>query len=265
MKFTSIKAKILIIAIVAALVLSLNFFRAETKGFFYYISTPIQKVFWSVGDSIANFFGAVGDLNGLREENDQLQGFFHELLAEKAYLTELKEENEVLREALQLDLQKEFQLVLVDVIGKDIGQDSFLINQGSRDGLSPGMPVITQQKILVGRIAEVFEKFSRVVLISNKNSSFDAKVSGTAITGVARGQGGSNLKFDLVPQEKELKADDLVVSSALGGIYPEGLLVGRISKASRDDVSSFYQSEIAPLFNLESTTMVFVIINFDND
>jgi len=265
MRIFSKRSKILFLIIGAIFVLSLNLFQEETKGFFYNISAPIQGIFWSAGDNIASFFGTVGNLKGLREENKQLRNFFHELLAEKASLTELKEENEVLREALQLGLQKEFKLILVDVTSKDIGQDSILINQGSQDGLSPGMPVITQQKILLGRIAEVFEKFSRVVLISSKDSSFDAKISGTAITGVARGQGGSDLKFDLVPQEKELKVDDLVVSSALGGIYPEGLLVGRVIKASRDDVSSFYQSEIAPLFDLRSTTMVFVILNLDND
>jgi len=265
MKFTSIKTKILIITIVVAFVLSLNFFQGETKGFFYNISMPIQRVFWSMGDSISGFFGTVANLNSLKEENEQSQKFIQELLAEKASLTELREENEFLREALQIGLQKEFQLALVDVIGKDIGQESILVNQGSGDGLSLGMPVITQQKILVGRITEVFENFSRVALVSNKDGSFDAKVSGTDVTGVARGQGASNIKFDLVPQEKTLQVNDLVISSALGGIYPEGLLVGIVSKAFRDDVSSFYQSEIKPFFDLQSATAVFVILNFNND
>jgi len=127
------------------------------------------------------------------------------------------------------------------------------------------MPVVTEQKILLGRISEIFENFSRVILISNKESSFDAKVSGTDVTGIARGRGGSKIEFDLVPQDKALEVDDLVVSSSLGGIYPEGLLAGVVSKVSRNDVTPFYKAEIVPLFDLQKTVAIFVILNFTND
>ncbi|MFH1423848.1 MAG: rod shape-determining protein MreC [Candidatus Nealsonbacteria bacterium] len=265
MRFTTAKTKILIVAIMIALILSLNFFQKNTKGFFYAVSSPIQKTFWNAGNSVSDFFGTIVGPKSLKTENDELKLKIQTLLAENSFLKELENENEFLREALQIGLQKDFQLAFVEVIGKDIGQESILINQGAGDGLSLGMPVITQQKILLGRISDVFESFSRVTLISGKGSTFDAKVSGTDITGVARGQGSSKIEFDLVPQDKALKADDLVVSSSLGGIYPEGLLAGTVSKVSRDDVSPFYQAEISPLFNIQETAAVFVILNFTDD
>ena len=204
-------------------------------------------------------------MSKLKTANDESQKIIQELLAEKASSAEIKKENETLREALQIGLQKDFQLAFAQVIGKDIGQESILINQGAGDGLLVGMPVVTEQKILLGRISEIFENFSRVILISNKESSFDAKVSGTDVTGIARGRGGSKIEFDLVPQDKALEVDDLVVSSSLGGIYPEGLLAGVVSKVSRNDVTPFYKAEIVPLFDLQKTVAIFVILNFTND
>ena len=265
MRFTPTKTKILIVAVVIIFILSLNFFQKETKGFFYAFSSPIQTTFWAVGDRVSSFFETIGNLSNLQTANDKSQKIIQELLAEKASLAELKKENEILREALQVGLQKDFQLAFVTVIGKDIGQESILINQGAGDGLSLGMPVVTQQKVLLGRIGEVFENFSRVTLISSKESAFDVKVSGTDTTGVARGQGNSKIELDLVPQEKALKADDLVVSSSLGGIYPEGLLAGLVKKISRNDVDPFYQAEISPLFDIQDSNAVFVILNFTHD
>jgi len=265
MRFFSKRSKILVLIIAIIFILSLNFFQKEIKGFFYTISAPIQTSFWGAGGRISSFFEALGNLNNLKIANDESQKIIQELLTDKASLAELKEENRVLREALQIGLQKDFQLAFVGVIGKDLGQESILINEGSKDGLSSGMPVITQEKALLGRISEVFEKFSRVTLISSKDSSFDAKVPGTDTAGVARGKGNSKIDFDLVPEEKVLQVDDLVVSSSFGGIYPEGLLVGKIKKISRNDVSPFYQAEVAPLFNIQETSAVFVILNFTND
>ena len=189
MRFADAKTKILIVAVAVVFILSLNLFQKEAKGFFYNFSSPIQATFWKAGDSVANFFEIVIGFNKLKTENDRLQEIILELLAEKASLAELKKENETLREALQIGLQKDFQLAFVEVVGKDIGQELILINQGSRDGLSVGMPVVTEQKILVGRISEVFDNFSRVTLIFSKESAFDAKVAGTNTAGVARGQG----------------------------------------------------------------------------
>ena len=265
MRFFFRKGKILVLIFVIIIVLSMNFFQKETKGFFYTFSSPFQTTFWAVGDKVSGLFETLGNLSKLKTASDESQKTIQELLVEKASLAELKKENETLREALQIGLQKDFQLAFVEVVGKDIGQESILINQGSRDGLSVGMPVVTEQKILVGRISEVFDNFSRVTLIFSKESAFDAKVAGTNTAGVARGQGNSKIKFDLVPQEKTLKLDDLVVSSSLGGIYPEGLLAGVVKKVSKNDVSPFYQAEIDSLFDLQDSNAVFVILDFTHD
>ncbi len=252
----------IVIVGLVVIVLSLNFFPKEVKGFFYSFSSPIQQVFWKTGDGIANFFGAIINSKNLQQENEQLQLILQGLLAENSSLEEVQRENALLREALEIGLTKDFRLALAEVISQDIGQDTVLINQGAKDGVEKDMPVITQERVLLGKVTEVYGDSSRVTLISSEGSSFDAKVSDGTVTGVVNGKGRAKLAFDLVPKEETLKEGDLIVTTALGGIYPKGLLVGAIRKAQKSDTQPFYQTEISPLFKADELTSIFVILNF---
>jgi len=253
---------ILVIVVGIAIVLSLNFFQKEVKGFFYSISSPIQKSLWQAGNNVSGFFDGVFQSKELKKESEQLQLRIQELLAENISLKEFQQENEALREALEIGLSEEFRLSLADIVGKDIGQDSILINQGAKHGLAESMPVVTEQKVLLGRITEVYEKFSRVTLVSNKNSSFDIKLAESNVVGVIKGQGGLKLFLDFVAQDEEVKEGDLIVTSALGGIYPKGLLVGFIKEVKQSDVKPFYEIAVSSFFDIDSITSVFVILNF---
>jgi len=278
MKFTWPKRKILILIIIVGLLLifSLNFFQKEVKGFFYLISSPIQKILWRAGDRVSDFFKTISEIKNLKKENDELKFRNQELISQIAQLIELEKENKLLREALEIGLEKEFKLSLAEVISKDISQDSILINKGSKDGITNNSPVIGQQKTLIGKIGEVYENFSRVILISNKESSFDAKVQTGSfapfnsseikaendISGVVKGKGNLQLFLDLVPQEKEIKEGDFVITSSLGGIFPRGLLVGQIGKVLRSDIEPFQQAKIRPAFNIKKLETVFIISDF---
>ena len=144
---------------------------------------------------------------------------------------------------------------------RDLFQDFILIDKGSKDGIKVGFPVITSKKILCGRISEVYDNFSRIMLISSPASSFDAKVSDQDIFGVVKGKGGLNLEITLVPKDKEIKTGDQIVTSPLEGIFPKGLLIGEIKDVSKKDIEPFQSSTITPFFGTEDLNMVFVILN----
>ena len=262
MKPFSKKKKILITIVGVLIILSLNFFQKEVKGFFYSISAPIQKTLRQASDNVADFFGGLFQAKDLKKENEALVLRIQVLLAENTSLQELQQENEILRETLEIGLQKDFRFTLAEIISKDIGQDSILISQGSKDGLMKGMPVITQQKVLLGKITEVYEDFARVSLISNQESSFDAEIPDRDASGVVKGRGGQLLDLDLISQDKEIKEGDLVVSASLGGIYPKGLLVGLIQEIKRSDVDPFYQIAVSLFFDLKEIDSVLIILDF---
>lgn len=258
--FLKNKKRILVIIFLGILLfLLLNFYQKEIKNFFYLISSPVQKILWKAGERVSDFFEMIVEMKNLKKENQELKLKIEELLAENVSLKELKKQNEILRTALGINLEKEFQLILTQVIGKDISQDYLLIDKGSREGVKTDFPIITQEKILVGKITEVYENFSKLILISNKKSSFDAKISEREIYGMVKGKGNFKINLELVPKEKELKEGDLVISSAIGGIFPAGILVGKIEKIKKSDVEPFQQAEIKPGFDINNLQFLFII------
>lgn len=259
------KIKIAIISVlllVFFLVLNLTFFGEEVKNSFYLISSPIQNIFWGAGVRVSGFFEFIIEMKHLKEENEKLKLQVQDLLAENEVLKDFKEENEKLREALGIGLEKEFQLVLARVTGKKIVQDFILINKGAQDGISPGLPVVTSQKALIGKVSQVYEDFSEVLLVSHPQNSFDGKIVDSEILGMVKGRGSLKVSFDLIPREEEIKEGDVVVTSALSGVFPFGLLVGKVSRIEKADPEPFYWTEISPFFNLGELEKVFIILNY---
>jgi rod shape-determining protein MreC len=251
----------LIIVLIISFFFILNFtpFGKEVKNFFYLISSPIQKVFWKTGERISDFFEAIFRIENLKKENEELKLKIQTLEAENFALIELKKENELLREALGIGLKKEFKLTLSQVIGKDIAKDSILIDKGAKDGILENSPVISQQKVLIGKVNQVYRDFSKVLLISNPKISFDGKISDSQVFGRIQGKGNLKILFDLIPKEKEIKKGDLVVTSALGRIFPEGLVVGKISQIKKSDLKPFQEVQIQPAFDLGDLEKLFII------
>ncbi len=261
MKFLKTKKTIILIVIIL-IIFSLNFFRKETRGVFYFFSSPIQRTLWEWGKSISGFEKTVLDFRSLQTENEKLKVEINRLKTKVSLLKETKKENEILREALDIGLQEDFKLKFAQLIGKDVDQDFILINKGEEDGIEKEFPVVTESKVLIGRIEEVNKKFSKVMLISNKESVFDAEIQDKDISGVVKGQGTLSLFLDFIPTGVEIKKGDKVITSSLSGVFPQGILVGRIKEVKREDIKPFQRAEIEPFFNISKIKNIFVITNF---
>ncbi|MFH1656975.1 MAG: rod shape-determining protein MreC [bacterium] len=256
------KNRVLPVLVLVSIFVLLNIFQKDVRNFFYTISLPIQETFWKTGGGTVNFWETISGLKTIKEESEKLKLRDLELLAENARLKELKIENDFLRKALDLGLEKEFKLILTQVIAKDTSQDSILINKGFADGIAEGDSVITEQKILLGKVKEVQKNFSWVMLISHKESSFNAKLeneSDEAVTGMVKGEGNFGLLLDLVPREKQLREGDILVTTSWGGIFPQGILVGVVKEIRKNDVDPFQKITIEPFFDLQKVNNLFVV------
>jgi len=263
MKLPSKKLRVIIFIILIVLIILLfSFFSQEIKSFFYFISSPFQKILWGTGDIISDFFEGISRAGALDGGIDQLRIENKELLAQIAILNKLKDENKFLRDALSINLEKDFNLFLGQIIGKDISQDFLLIDKGSDHGLKENMIVITEEKVLLGRISELYNKFSKVMLISHNKSSFDVDIAKRDVCAIAKGKGDLNVFLDFIPWNKEISPGDIVTTSSLGGVFPAGLLVGEIIKVKKNDVESFQQAEVKLSFDIEEINYLFVITEY---
>lgn len=247
------------LGILILLILNLTSSTKGIKNFIYSISFPIQEFFWQIGEKISDSFVVFQKADFLQKENEKLSLKLKELISENIRLKYLAQENKILREALKLDLQKEFNLEMVEIVGKDISEDFILINKGKKEDISKGSAVITAQKVLVGRISNVYENFSKVALISNKESSFDAEIPEKNITGVVKGKGNFKLFLEFLPKEEEIAPGELVITTSLSKIYPKGLLVGEIKSVKKEDIEPFQKAEISPAFEIGKEKYLFII------
>ena len=251
-----------VLVVVFFVVSNLTGFFKPVKNFFYSFSQSIQRTLWKTGNSVSDFFGGILEIKILKKELEAVYLENQALRGRIAVLAELKKENEDLRTALNIGLEKDFELELAQITGKDVSQDSILVDKGSKDGILKGFPVITSQKILLGRIGEVYENFSEVILISNKDSSFSVKIQDKDASGIVKGEGSLMLFLDLIPKNKEISEGEFVITTALGGIFPKGILVGEITEVKKTDIQPFQTAGIKPSFKIDGLDGVFIITHF---
>jgi rod shape-determining protein MreC len=250
------------------------------RNFFYFLLSPFQKISWKSSANLADFLETYLKAREIKEENKKLREEVNDLLNKTAKLVDLEKENRILRETLNSPLKEEFNFILVEVLGKDISEDSLLIDKGLKDGIKEGLPLVNQQKVLIGRVQEVYDNFSKVNLIYNKNMSFNVKIIRREILegsqeqnqenetqkevpkeifGLAKGESGGKIKIEMIPSREEIQEKDVVVTTNLGAIFPEGLVVGSIAKIKKSNLTPFQEAEIFLPFDLKELKILYVI------
>jgi len=250
------KKKLILIAIFVLIVLVVSiFFGNDLKNTFHLVFSPVERSFYIAGENASSFFKYLFNSKQKERENKEIKAENFKLTFEVHALKEMAQENENLRQALSLNFKQGFQMEMAQIISSESG--SFLINKGMQDNVLNGMPVITKEGVLVGKIKESLDNFAYVDIISNL--SFDVKINDTLGAVVGQGQ---NLKFQWVPKEAEIKIKDKVVTVVAGGNFPAGLLVGEIESVKKNDAEAFQEGTIIPYFKDLSLDVVFIITNF---
>jgi rod shape-determining protein MreC len=120
--------------------------------------------------------------------------------------------------------------------------------------------VITHQG-LVGRVEKVNPTSSKVRLINDLNSSVSVRLQTDArTTGVLRGQSQGNLMVvAYIPQTDAVTQGDWVLTSGLGGMYPEGLVVGKVARVERKDADPFQAAVIESAVAMDKLERLYVL------
>ena len=235
---------------------------ATPKNLIYQLTQPAQNSSSQMAFKISHFFSFFADKDKLIKENSGLKDKIKELEAEIADLGEIARENEFLKQQLSLPSERQRQIVLADVIGQEptnLGK-YLLISAGSNSALQEDSAVIVAGNILVGRIIEVGKNSSKVLLINDGSSLVNALVQENRTKGIVKGKGTNELVMDLILQENEVVDEQKIITSGLAGIYPRGLLIGKIAKVMSSDPQIFQQAKIEPAADFDSLEKVFVIV-----
>jgi len=163
---------------------------------------------------------------------------------------------------LQLDLPLESKLVQADLIGFDPGNvgQYFLIGAGSDSGVKENQGVIMPGGFLIGKVNEVNDNFSKVMELTDSDSSIFVLTQETRVGGVVRGDHGVGLVLDMIPPEKEIKPQELIISSGLDGSIPKGLVIGQVDAKISAESDVFQRFKIKPAVNYNDIETVFVVL-----
>jgi rod shape-determining protein MreC len=226
---------------------------------------PFQKSINWVLTFPENTLNAVKELKNLRQEVNRLQTENQSLQLELSNHKSVQSELERLQTVLQLKAKLPHKAKIARIIAHDPStwNKSFVIDVGTEDGVAVDSAVISEQGGIVGRVLETSAKNSRVLMLSDVDSSVAGIDQRSRVTGVIQGTGLNQLKFGYVNPEEDVQKDDVIVSSGLGGIFPKGYAIGSIVKKTQSDNGLYTDIEVAPAVDFASLDYVFILPPID--
>ncbi len=136
-----------------------------------------------------------------------------------------------------------------------------IINRGSRDGVTVGMPVVTVLG-LVGRIVDVKANAAQVLLVTDVNSAVSSRLQSTRAQGSVQGGFGGGLRMTLIPLDAVIQLNDIALTSGLGGNFPADLVIGQVSSIRQFEFELFQEAEVSSLIDFDALEFVLIITSF---
>lgn len=193
--------------------------------------------------------------------NERMKRELLELKSDLVLLYQYKEENQRLRKLLGSTFVRDEKKVVTEVMAVDTSPytHQVVIDKGHTDGVYEGQPVINEKGI-VGQVTFVAAHNSRVLLLIDGNSAIPVQNLRNDIRVIASGNGKiDHIELEHIPSSTDIEVGDFLVSSGLGGIYPEGYPVGTISTVDRDTRREFAVIEVEPVVDFDRLRYLLLI------
>lgn len=201
----------------------------------------------------------------LVEENAQLLSQLFVLERRSQQLISLEVENRRLRQLLNASHALDDRFLAAELIG--VSADPFthqvILNKGLRDGVFIGQPVIDAFG-LIGQVIRVDALSARIILISDVNHFVPVQVNRNGVRTTISGTGDMHrLKLVFVPETADLVEGDLLVTSGLGGRFPQGFPVAEVTLVERSPGAQFMQVSAKPIAELDRARHL-LLVDSDN-
>jgi rod shape-determining protein MreC len=243
--------------------------------FFHYLGflSPIEKFFFDIASGsqgsvfvfltkIKYSFINYQEAQNLKIDNEKLKHEINQLIYDKSQLQAYQLENEKLRALINFKEDKTFDLVPANVIGKDIDKpNTLIINRGTADGVRQGFAAVVDNGIMIGKVIEAKEHLAIILLLTDNLSQLS--VSSQIInkpSGLAEGEYGLSLKVSLIPQDLEVKENDIFITSGSETNIPRGLIIGKINRIISEENELFKSASINLLIDYNELTILSIVV-----
>lgn len=218
---------------------------------------PMQSVVTRTATGIANLKNDYLDLLEVREENKKLQAQIDK------YLTELGEYREGystylhLQELLEMQAKLTFKPIAARVVGKEPSYwyQTIVVDRGRKDDILEGMIALAPGGV-VGQVMHTAENYSKILLANAPSSAIDAMVQKNRTRGILKGAGEKGYILQYVLKSADIEVGDHIVTAGIGGIFPPGIPLGRISGIEKKQRGMFQEIEVEPHIDFQKLEYV---------
>lgn len=189
------------------------------------VSIPFAPIRW-VGEHITGYLTVAEELEAAKAENQKLKGW-------EARARELERQLSDLAALAKVVDEPGIKFITGRVVADAVGPfaRTLLLNAGREQGVRAGYPVVSADG-LVGRVLEVGQRSSRILLLTDLNSRVPVLVGETGTRAILMGDNSSHPRLAHLPEDGVAKAGDEVVTSGVGGLFPRGLRLGVVEVAA---------------------------------
>ncbi|MDY4996231.1 MAG: rod shape-determining protein MreC [Bacilli bacterium] len=261
---------ILIIVIVSAVLFytikkdrSLNTFESFTKD----IVVEVQKIFYQPIHGFSKMIEEFTSLKDVKKENQILKSNVEKMEATETENIELKQEIERLKGELNIEhVLTDYDYLNATVISRNsfYWYNMLTIDKGSHNGIKEGMVVINSTG-LIGKITNVSTFSSDVKLITTNDTNNKISVTvtngDTKLTGIINGYDYKKglLTVEGISNTATVNNGDYVYTSGLGGVFPSGILIGRVEGITTDDYDLSKIINVKPSAKFDDINFVTVL------
>jgi len=229
------------------------------RSFFVGNTAPTGSLISLASQKIHNSFSFIGSISHLRTENNNLGEKIAELEIDKSKIAELEIENRILKKELGFKDESGIkELIPARIIERDpvFFLDHFVIDKGSENGIHGGAAVLSLGT-LIGLVREVYPDYSKVVLVTSKDSLVQAMLQNSRAKGILRG-GISGLYLENIIQDTDYQQGEYVITSGLGGKIKQGIVIGKAGEIQSSDSGIFKSIIVNPIVDLSKLETVFI-------
>lgn len=236
------------------------------KSVFLYVFSPLQQVLQGPSSWVEDLFFTINSIEDFKSRSSQLQIENQRLNSELVKFKEIERENQLLRKELKFKSGLCGEADCIDFVegsivsrGFDDYGKSITINIGERNGAKKNQAVVADGGVMIGKITEVFDSYSKVSLIISSDSSVNSITQTTRANGLVKGQYGTGLRLEMIDQSEELIDGDIVITSGLEEDIPKGLILGKVSGIEQSPNAVFKSADIDLSFDFSHIEEVFLV------
>lgn len=230
------------------------------------IVSPLQKLAYAPFQFYHQLENYVTSFHQIEEITRIKQA--HLLSHYKLYqLRALTTENQHLRALLGATEQSRFRTVLAEIMStpRNPFNRKITLNKGSSSDIREGHVVIDNLGV-IGQITKVYPLTAEVTLITDKGHTVPVQIARNAINTVISGAGRNNeLELQFFSANADIQLGDLLVTSGIGGVYPAGLPVARVTLIEHDKSMQFAHIICTPIAGVDRHRHVLVLVDLPTE